>query len=405
MTDPKNPRPLGFPISISADEVFENLRQAEAGDAARAARRNRSSGARPMALRAVEASPGSPRPHAGQVPTRQDDRFRASYLVGDTTPSGVDLSNQDIPGPMMLAVTDIDCYDHNPRLFLNDKREDIRHSIASTGFQDALVVTRRRVGDRFMLAAGSNTTLIVLQDLFRETQDDKYRWVNCIFQPYQDDTRVLAQHLGENLNRGDMRFWEIAKGMTDLLDMIAADRRQADPGPKELGLREQADELTRRGLRAEKSLVALWRFSVRQLPPLGPALQALSLRAVRDHLQPRTNALRGLALKFKLDEQAFWSTVVAPTLDAYGRTFERDPADTLFDAPALCDRIELAFAEKLDESVATVRQMLSTLKLSPELTLGELRQPSPNMMFGTHVAPLHWWQVPRARRLAPRPDP
>jgi ParB family protein of integrating conjugative element (PFGI_1 class) len=308
--------------------------------------------------------------------------------VGDTTPSRVDLSVKDLPGPLLLQVTDIDVYDHNPRLFANEKIEDIEASLKANGFHDALVVTRRREGDRYMLAAGSNTTLRVLQELWRATQDERYLWVNCVYQPYEKETKLLAQHLGENLNRGDMRFWEIAKGMVGLLDQLDADAVREGKATKPMGLREQAEALTAMGLRASKSQVALWRFTTQYLAPLGDSLQYLTFRAVQDQLQPRTSALRALAARFGqhgLDEASYWREIVAPVLARHGSgAGDGDSADAL-DAAKLCDSIEAALAERVGESVASIRQMLSLLKLSPELTLADLRRPSPNLVVGREL--------------------
>lgn len=383
MTAPKNPKPYGLPISIPAAQALDNLRVSEELDAQRAARR---SGTKIImnALKPAESGPFS-RQSTDRQPNKAERDAAAmheSYMVGDTTPSRVNLAVKDMPGPMLLEVTAIDCYDHNPRLFANEKAEDIEASILANGYTDALVVTRRREGDRFMLAAGSNTTLKVLQDLWQRTQDDRFRWVNCIFQPYKNEPKLLAQHLGENLNRGDMRFWEIAKGMVALLDQLQAEAKVANQSAQPMRLREQAEALNSMGLRAGKSEVALWRFAVSYLSHLGTRLSALTLRSVQDHLQPRTNALKSLAVKFKLTEEAYWETIVFPTLEAYGTTHAQDGEDTPFDASALCDQIESAFAEHVGESVASVRQMMSMLKLSPELTLADLRMPSPNIVVG-----------------------
>ena len=385
MTAPKNPRPLAFPVDVPAEQVFENLRQSMATDAARLGRRVPGNVPRnapaDAGLQAGVHLQFDAQHRVAANPLSKAERFRASYLVGDTSPSTVDLRNLDLPGPMLLDVTTIACFDHNPRLFENDKQADIRNSISNVGFQDALVVTRRRPGDRFMLAAGSNTSLRIVQELFQETGDDKYRWVNCIFQPYQGDARLLAQHLGENLNRGDMKFWEIAKGMTELLRMIADERGVSNPSAKPLGLREQAEELTRRGLRADKSSVARWVFAVDRLAALGPATICLSKNAVADVLQPRINALKALAAKFRLADADFWDGVVTANLAIDAKTLNSaDPQG--FDPARLCDRIEASFAARVDEPVANLRQMLSTLKLAPELTLADLRQPSPNLIFG-----------------------
>jgi ParB family protein of integrating conjugative element (PFGI_1 class) len=388
VTAPKNPKPIGLPISIPASEALANLAVSQRMDAQRAAKR---AGRTVVmnALKPAETSAFARGPGNSDRPPNKAERdaqaVKASYLVGDTTPSKVDLSVKDLPGPLLLQVTDIDVYDHNPRLFANEKIEDIEASLKANGFHDALVVTRRREGDRYMLAAGSNTTLRVLQELWRATQDEKYLWVNCVYQPYEKETKLLAQHLGENLNRGDMRFWEVAKGMAALLDQLDADAIREGNATKSMGLREQAEVLTALGLRTTKSQVALWRFSTQYLSDLGPALLALTARAVHDHLQPRTNALKALARRFDIDELSFWSSVVQPTLRAAGGRYESALSEELLDASALCDSIEAALAERVSESVASIRQMLSLLKLSPELTLADLRRPSPNLVVGREV--------------------
>ncbi|OYU98080.1 MAG: hypothetical protein CFE45_17885 [Burkholderiales bacterium PBB5] len=331
-------------------------------------------------MTALKPAEGTPFGRAPNKAERDAAAVHDSYMVGDTTPSKVNLAIKDIPGPMLLEVTAIDCYDHNPRLFANEKTEDIEASIRANGYTDALVVTRRREGDRYMLAAGSNTTLRILQDLWQSTQDEKFRWVNCIYQPYKSEPRLLAQHLGENLNRGDMRFWEVAKGMVALLDQLDEEAQAANPATQPMRLREQAEALNGLGLRAGKSEVALWRFAVTHLHYLDTKLPALTLRSVQDHLQPRLSALRTLAAKFKIDEPSYWDSVVYPTLEAYAQTHATE--DSPFDASALSDLIEAALAENIGESVASVRQMLSMLKLSPGLTLADLRMPSPNLVVG-----------------------
>jgi ParB family protein of integrating conjugative element (PFGI_1 class) len=385
VTAPKNPKPIGLPISIPASEALANLAVSQRMDAQRAAKR---AGRTVVmnALKPAETSAFARGPGAPERPPNKAERdaqaVKASYLVGDTTPSKVDLSVKDLPGPLLLQVTDIDVYDHNPRLFANEKIEDIEASLKANGFHDALVVTRRREGDRYMLAAGSNTTLRVLQELWRATQDEKYLWVNCVYQPYEKETKLLAQHLGENLNRGDMRFWEIAKGMVELLDRLDADAIKEGKATKPMGLREQADALTSMGLRGNKSDVALWRFATQRLVALGESLQALTNRAVRDHLQPRTSALRSLARCFDISEDLFWSQIVDATLREADRRHQQALTDESLDAAALCDAIEATLAERVGESIASIRQMLSLLKLSPELTVADLRRPSPSLVVG-----------------------
>lgn len=380
MTAPKIPRPLGLPTTVHPAQVIKNIETSDKMDKDRAAKRGKPA---IDALRPTDGLPFGPSKGVADVQTKAelaDERFKASYRVNDTTPSKIDLRVKDMPGPLLLEVTSIDGYDHNPRLYRNESYEDIEASIKANGFTDSLTVTRRRDGDRYMLAAGSNTTLEILKHLWATTADERFRWVNCVYQPYEGDTKLLAQHLGENLNRGNMRFWEVAKGMTELLVLIDSDRRAAGE-PLLAGLREQAEALTARGLRADKTSIGRWRFACDRLAALGQAAMLLTGLSVTSVFQPRLMALRALAGKFKLDEQTYWGEIVNPALAESGRHIESEGPDT-FSPDSVCDRIESALAERVDESVASIRQMLSILKLSPELTLADLRMPSPNVAAG-----------------------
>ncbi|MBQ0960441.1 hypothetical protein KAK06_15925 [Ideonella sp. 4Y11] len=324
------------------------------------------------------ASPDSLGP-PGKTPSRaqrDEAEFKASYAVGDTAPSKIDL-RRDLPGPMLLKSVDIVRYDHNPRLYANEKREDIRHSLKANGYQGTLQVTRRHAGEPYMLAAGSNTTLELLQELYAQTGDERFLWVNCIYQPYQGETTLLSQHLGENLNRGDMKFWEVAVGMCELLGLIEEERRQHDPGAKPMAVREASEALAARGLKADKSLVTIWRFATSRLAPLGSASAHLTHRGVQGILQPRLNALLALATRLGMDEAAFWDDLVAKELRLYATSAHDVQA---FDPHEVADQVEAALAERASESIESVRHMLSLLKLNPKLTMAELRQPSPNLV-------------------------
>ncbi len=306
MTAPKNPKPLGLPITLTAEQVLRNEEIAMQLDQQRNLRRR---GINTSLLQVAEVSPFALASHAADPPAtattpttpttppgatraeREALAVKTSYRVGDTTPSKVDLRLGDIPGPLLLEVQSIEAWEGNPRLFKNEKYDDIKAAIQAQGFHDALVVTRRREGDRYLLAAGSNTTLKVLQELFAATGDERYRWVSCVFQAYESDVRLLAQHLGENLNRGDMKFWEIASGMMKLIELMEADRRKADPGAKPMSQREMTEALASRGLRADKTSVARWQFAVERLHALGAAT-ALLTRKCCEILQLRLLACR-----------------------------------------------------------------------------------------------------------------
>ena len=66
------------------------------------------------------------------------------------------------------------------------------------------------------------------------------------------------------------------------------------------------EELAARGLKADKSMITIWRFAVLRLAPLGAGTALLTARAVNNVLQPRLNALASLAKRFDCpDDQKF----------------------------------------------------------------------------------------------------
>ena len=375
MTPPKRVSPVtaGLPLTIPIDEAMRNLSTAEQ-------RRRRPVDTSKLMMvggEGVALAGGPARPATGA--SVLSESVKSSYRVQDTTPSEVDL-RRDLPETLLLEVTTIRCYDHNPRQYANERREDIRQGLKAHGFQGALVVTRRSPDQPYMLAAGSNTTLSLLQELYAETGAERYRWVSCTYQPFKSDAVVLAQHLGENLNRGDMRFWEVAVAMVDLLNMMA----QEGPSGQAMSSREASEALARVGLKGEKTTVALWRFAVSRLACLERAVGLLTLSKVRDTLQPRTSALAALAQRFGISEADYWSLVATPAMQREG---QRQLHCVTLDADRLCDEVEAALARRVDEPAESIRQMLSILKLRPDATMADLRAPSPNLAVGKSRPP------------------
>jgi len=383
-----NPLTDGLPLTIPVGQAIENLATATARAAARRNRPNTAmlrpeDSTTPHVFGSASREGPGPLARAPSKAQREEAEFKASYAVGDTAPSTIDL-RRDLPGPMLLKSIEIVRYDHNPRLYANEKREDIRHSLQANGYQGTLQVTRRHPGEPYMLAAGSNTTLELLQELYEQSGDERYLWVNCIYQPYQGETTLLSQHLGENLNRGDMKFWEVAVGMCELLRLIEEERRQHDPAAKPMAVREASEALAARGLKADKSLVTIWRFATSRLVALGGAAAYLTHRGVQGILQPRLNALLALATRLGIDEASFWDDLVAKELRLYATSARQAQA---FDPHEVADQVETALAGRASESTESVRHMLSLLKLNPKLTMAELRQPSPNLIAPPPMSP------------------
>ena len=351
-----NPLSDGLPISQSLVDTVKNLATAE-----------RQGGRRPVSLGALQGDDATTMPSA-----------KAARLTRKDQPAdGGAASGAEASRLQRLRCTEIQRFDHNPRRFVNERRAELRQGLLTQGFEGSLLVTQRSPGAPYMLAAGSNTTLELLQELYRDTADERFLWVNCLLQPFESEAKLLAQHLGENLNRGDMRFFEVAMGIQDLLASLHEERRRQQPDAKPLSTREAAEALKARGLRAEKTSVALWQFTAARLSTLGQLAQHLSSRGVATIVQPGLTRLEQLAQRFSVTTAQFWEEVVAPSWreDALG-LLQREP----FDHQHLCTLAEHALAQRIDEPIASLRRMLDVLRLNPTATLSGLRQPSPNLI-------------------------
>lgn len=71
------------------------------------------------------------------------------------------------PTAMVVAVDEIDVYDHNPRQLANDRYDEIKASIRASGMEQTLTITRRPGAPRYMIAAGGNTRLQAVKALWR----------------------------------------------------------------------------------------------------------------------------------------------------------------------------------------------------------------------------------------------
>ncbi len=342
MTAPKNPPPLGIPSSGLSSTVLAKQPP-------------------------VRRSANLDLVHNSESADLRSALAKASVQVTNPTASKVDLSEGDIDGtPIRLKVTEVLLCDQQPRIFLNESYEEVRTSIESQGLTTSLEVTRRNPGEPYMLSAGGNTRLTILQDLYKETGDERWLYQFFIYRRFTSDRRLLAKHLAENLARSDMKFWEAAKGVADLVVDLEREHGQ-------LSERRLEELLPKEGIFAKRALISRWMFTAKRLHGLNQALLNLTGQQVLDKYQPRLNAVLRLATKFGLDAQDYWDNIVTPTLQQAGEAFH---ATAHYNVDHICDAIEVAFAERTQESAASVKRMLHALAVAQgNVTLADLKTP------------------------------
>lgn len=345
-------------------------------------------------------SAASPLQHSGHrrfgslnvIGTATNDR-----LASEISSSGL-LSVRSVPNPtsdghsdeiadgtvIRLKVTEVLPCDQQPRLYLNEGYEDVRASMTAQGPRGMLEVTRKGPGQPFMMSAGGNTRLQVMQDLYRDTGAEKWLYQHFIYRTYTSDEDLLAQHLSENLGRSDMKFFEAATGVAKLVKQM-----EARLGP--LSERRLEELLPEKGVSGKRALIGRWLFTARRLSSLEQACIKLTGQQVMDKYMPRLNSLSRLASKFAIDGETYWNEIVTPTLQRVGAEFV---ATGEYSADRSCDAVEIALAERVGESVTDIRRMLSALAVAqPNAPLSDLRQPSQDGSVTQAQGPNHAPQI------------
>ncbi len=134
------------------------------------------------------------------------------------------------PTTLVLQLSEIDFFEHNPRRAENPEFQRLKDSIASRhGLTTPLTVTRRPGADRYIVASGGNSRLKALKELFADTGDEVFSRINCQFEPWTSDCHVLASHLIENEVRGNMTFADRARAVVQWCELYEASHPDQAP--------------------------------------------------------------------------------------------------------------------------------------------------------------------------------
>lgn len=119
--------------------------------------------------------------------------------------------------PLILEIEKIRLYDKNPCREINPKYAGIKASIrAQRRLNDPLSITRCLSDDLYMVESGDNTRLKILKELWRETRDQSFHAIHCLFVPWISECRILSPHIVEKELRGDRTFIDKALRLINL---------------------------------------------------------------------------------------------------------------------------------------------------------------------------------------------
>lgn len=170
--------------------------------------------------------------------------------------------------PLNLTLTQLRPNPDNPRTSRNPKYEEIKASIRARGLDSIPKVTKdpENEEDVYIFSDGGNTRYSILMELWTETQDERFRHIQCIFKPWPGRLQCLIGHLAENDVRGDLLFIEKALGIAKVRSIY---EKQLG---KTISQRELESLLRTDGYPITQSNISRMNYTVEYLYPYIPTL-------------------------------------------------------------------------------------------------------------------------------------
>lgn len=119
-----------------------------------------------------------------------------------------------------ISIRDIRVFKLNPRKSPNPLYQEIKDSIRFSGLTTPLHVVLHPEEGAFVLSRGGQTRLKALNELYHETGEQRFLYPNVIQESYQDDCTLLVQHVAENQVRSPNTYFEIAKSLSIIRQML-----------------------------------------------------------------------------------------------------------------------------------------------------------------------------------------
>ncbi len=255
-------------------------------------------------------------------------------------------SRAEVSTPLTLPLDDIELYDRDPRQSPNAEYTRIKASIQAQGIDQPLVVTRRPDAERYVIAAGGNTRLKILRELFEETGKARYARVACVAKPWRGEAEVVLAHLRENDLRGGLNFVDKARAVREVRQLI-----EQEEGQVSLTLAALTEVLKARGYPMSRTSLWFMEYVVDVLAARLPA--ALRAGLGRDEVE----RIRG----FERAARALWHDRLPADSDDFDEVFtllcrRYDSSD--WDYLSLRQALEAEIAERLNQTVHAVRLAL-----------------------------------------------
>ncbi len=213
---------------------------------------------------------------------------------------------------LTVPVMDIEPYDKNPRRMKHPKYEVIKESIFHDGLNQPFVITRKPGNKKFMIFKGGNTRLNIVRELYEETGDRRFKFINCSFQPWTgNEVDAIIGHLKENEMRNSLCFIDRAHGIKLAIEFL---KKQSN---EKLSLRTCLKLLIENGFSTSLSTLSIMLYATDFVEPW------LAKEVCRNMGRPQMQKIRSLDNAFKKlchefnTPQEIYSELFRKTLQSY----------------------------------------------------------------------------------------
>lgn len=257
------------------------------------------------------------------------DDIKGKLLQGsfmNNGPSVTQLSDPVVDTPMVVALDKLRPYEYNPRINRNPLFDELKASILSRGLDAPPPITRRPGEEYFIIRNGGNTRLAILNELWRETRDEQFLRINCLFRPWpkRGDIVALTGHLAENDIHGELTFIERALGIERAKGLYEQEANEP------ISQREQARRLAADGYPVSQPHISKMQDTIHFLLPAIPNLLYSGLG--KPQIERLTNLRRNAAKSWaryvdasevSVDFESLFVEVLATFDDSGDFKFER----------------------------------------------------------------------------------
>lgn len=216
------------------------------------------------------------------------------------------LSDPIADTPMVVTLDQLRPYENNPRRARNPLYDELKESIRARGLDQAPPITRRPDEEHFIIRSGGNTRLQILNELWRETKDERFYKINCLFKPWESEINALAGHLSENELHGQLSFIDKALGVAKMKELYEEDGET-------ISLRGLADRLKQDGYPVSIALLSRMLDCVNSLLPALPntLMQGLGRPAISNLIFLKNTLTKVWAKYDSSDFFDFWVMVLS----------------------------------------------------------------------------------------------